>query len=129
MKLLEKRWLPIWILLVVVLFPGHILPQTAPPGTDIGFDISLDKLLHLAIFAGLAALPTLFARRKLPYLMAVLIMAGGFEALQLFIPGRWGSLGDVLANLIGLTVGAALGFFSRSRWHGDRAAPRSIRSR
>ncbi len=128
-KLLEKRWLPLWILVVVLVVPGHLLPQTAPPVTGIGFGIGLDKLIHLATFAGLATLPSLYARSVLPYLVAVLIMTGGFEVLQHFVPGRWGSVGDALANLAGFGLGAGLGFFSRSRWRGDRAAPRSIQSR
>ena len=43
--------------------------------------------------------------------MLVLIYGGGIEILQLYVPGRSCEWGDLLADTVGITLGASLGIF------------------
>lgn len=67
-----------------------------------------DKLLHATLFGcmGFMAVRGWLHRRQLTWvLLGVLWLAPQTEWLQAYVPGRGASLGDVLADVLGLAVG------------------------
>jgi len=82
---------------VVLFTPASGVP-TAPPGTD--------KVVHLLVFAGLAATGQAAGVRTAPLLTALAAYAGVSELVQA-LPGlgRSASLADVAADLAGVALG------------------------
>ena len=71
-----------------------------------------DLLLHFGIFLSLAFVCLFaFSRRTLLLLLPLLVFAGfGIEVIQeYFLPGRNGSWSDLIANTLGVIVGAIIG--------------------
>ena len=90
-------------------------PNTRPPGGGYA-PIQFDAVAHVAAYGFLAvtALLCLGARsRSLPYLGLLSLYGGMLEFFQAMIPGRSGSFDDLLANVIGVAVGAVLMVFVR----------------
>lgn len=85
-------------------------PVTPPQPTPLW-----DKQLHFASYAGLAlALAYATANESLQFRRRVLLVLGvaagyGFlvEGVQAFQPGRYASLGDALANVLGVLLASA----------------------
>jgi len=76
-----------------------------------------DKLVHATLFAcmGFLAVRGWTQRRQLlGVLLCVLWLAPQTEWLQTYIPGRGASLGDVLADVLGLAVGVVWALLLRS---------------
>jgi len=105
------RWIMIaWLAVVAAVVVASLLPAAAPPGAW-GFD----KIVHFAVFLILATVPAAVLPR-IPRWLA-LLWAGGFllavglgiEIAQTFVPGRVGSIGDLLADAIGVLAGVAAG--------------------
>ena len=70
-----------------------------------------DKVGHLAVYFLFALLGSRVARsqRHFLYLCAGIVIYGGLmEVVQSFLPGRVMSVYDVLANTLGVIVGAAI---------------------
>ncbi len=86
-----------------------LLPQTAPPGDGI------DLALHVMTYAGLMVLFFLAFRRPWPGAVGLLVYSSLLEVLQVFVPGRNGSLGDVAANAAGIGAVLLIGVFLRLR--------------
>lgn len=70
-------------------------------------------LSHFLAYAGLGLLPMLL-RPGWRWTLTLFLAASGFGALiewiQTFIPGRYGTVDDVLINVAGLAVGIVAGF-------------------
>ncbi len=113
MDLRKYRVLPavVWLLVILValLTPGEALPKTP----DVP---NADKLVHMAIFAVLTFLwsrvGTVNSKSELKnvnfftnYLVFGIIFAILVEYLQRFVPNRSFDLGDIVANIIGGTIG------------------------
>ncbi|WP_185961553.1 VanZ family protein [Telmatospirillum sp. J64-1] len=82
-------------------------PWAAPPGGG------MDKLIHLGVYAAAVVLPVAAApSRRSALLLAFcgFLLGLGLEWLQGFVPGRAASLGDAVANTIGVFIGSAIGF-------------------
>jgi VanZ family protein len=80
-----------------------LIPAAQPPA-DGGFD----HYVHAIVFAGLTivtffALPILWIDAAIAFGISVLI-----EAAQLFVPERSGSLSDIAANALGVSIAVAL---------------------
>jgi VanZ family protein len=106
-------WVAVWVVALAALIVGSLNPVTKPPG-----EYHIDKFAHLLVYGGLAGLPALFLRRWRPILLlAVALVAVGcaVEVLQHLVPGRKGSVGDALANTIGIALGLAAGRQVRQR--------------
>ncbi len=111
------RWSLIWaaIILVLCLIPGDALPQI--DFWQFSFE---DKIAHFAVFAILAVLMVAAEQRRLgrerigwasKLLIILVAIAFGWLTEQLqfqFIPGRYGSVGDVIADAIGAIIGIVL---------------------
>jgi VanZ family protein len=94
-------WLALWLLAVLLLFAGSLNRHARPP--DV---YHLDKLAHLLAYAVLAGVATRARPRLTVWAALLLVAAGGAaEVLQSFVPGRKGSLGDEVANVIGVALG------------------------
>ena len=92
----------IGVLLVALV---SLVPQESLPPVGLW-----DKLQHLLAYGALAltggvAFP---GNRRLVVLGAWLVLLGGaLELAQAQIPGRFGSIGDALANTLGVALGLA----------------------
>ena len=73
-------------------------------------DDQRDKLAHLIVYAALTVLAYLaYQRVAMLWLLAALLMYSvGLEVGQYFVPGRFLSLADVIANVLGLLLGSAI---------------------
>ncbi len=93
-----------------------VLPPDSIPATGLS-----DEFAHLAAYAVLA-LAGGIAFRGAPslFLLAVglLALGGGLELVQAFIPGRYASGYDILANAIGIALGTASA--AATNWLADR---------
>ncbi|MEO0330547.1 MAG: VanZ family protein [Bacteroidota bacterium] len=109
----------IFILILIVL-PGQHMPETS---TNL---LSVDKIVHVGIFAVLALLMAIgFAKQRTYYWLHnkaaiyALIIAIGYasilESTQIFSEGRAVDVYDAIANTIGCTVGYGI-FFVIYRW-------------
>lgn len=102
------RWmLTVWVMAVAAIFVLAMLPNAAPPGVW-----GVDKIAHFAVFLALAAIPAaiLSGGRTLLWTEVLLLAVGlGIEVAQSFIPGRVGSGGDLLADVLGVLAGVVAG--------------------
>ncbi len=82
------------------------------PGFGPSEEYNLDKIVHCGTYAFLTILCFLFTRNKKSLFILCLLLisiGGGVEYLQSFTPTRNASIGDFLANTIGVLIGAACG--------------------
>lgn len=112
------RFLPLVGIMALIFLLSHIPGKGLPEATIF----KLDKLWHALAYATLAAtalwalLPQVIKRPR-PTLWGILLFCLLYgisdEFHQSFIPGRYVSLGDIIANVIG----AALFLWLWWRWH------------
>jgi VanZ family protein len=103
------RALSLW--LPVVLWAGLIFALSAVPdlGTGLGgWDLVLRKTAHAAEFAVLGLLLARAVGRELPALLLGIVYAVTDEVHQSFVPGRLGSVWDVLLDSVGVAFGVFL---------------------
>lgn len=112
-------YLPFW-LWTIALFTGTSLPGSSITLPDFQFS---DKFAHFFAYAGVGFL----LRRLIPHLRAefwkksytnISITIGVFmgiidELHQIFIPGRDASLGDLLADIIGVVLGIFIYYLAK----------------
>lgn len=94
-----------------------LVPQDMVPSTDVS-----DKVNHLAAYGALAFAGAIGfrGRRTLVLLAAGLLALGGaLEIAQGFVPGRMPSAGDLLADGIGIALGALVAL-AVNAWRGPR---------
>lgn len=100
-------WRAIWGVLIAVVGYLALMPEP-PPSVDLGWD----KLNHSSAFAALAFAACFGfphpVRRQCAGLAGTLAYGGLIEIVQLYIPGRTGEWADLLADALGIGVGAAL---------------------
>ncbi len=98
------RWL-LAVLMIVVC--ALALPPTVPKELSFSWD-KLNHTLAFAALAGTARLGFPGSWRKLGWIAAALLAFGGLiEVLQHFVPGRSADWEDLLADAIGIVLGAA----------------------
>jgi VanZ family protein len=100
------RALSLW--LPVVIWAGLIFALSSVPdlGTGLGgWDLLLRKAAHAAEFAVLGFLLLRALGRDLPALAAGIAYAASDELHQTFVPGRQGTVVDVLVDAVGVAVG------------------------
>ncbi len=96
----------LWLALISIICIGSLSPSLAPPGK-----LHMDKVFHLGANFLLALYPLYLCRTKLAYYCATIfvIMFGVLiEIIQQNVPGREASLGDVLANSVGVLIALIL---------------------
>jgi VanZ family protein len=93
-----------------VLFFGDLALMTIlalQPMQAIGDITHVDKALHFSAYMVLAGLAFLFTQRFKPFLgwcIALAVYGGVIEYLQSFMPGRFMSFADFIANISGIAV-------------------------
>ncbi len=110
-----------WALLAAALLPIVGLTLRLPHGGPGGGASTLpswclacgsrgaaDFLLNIALFVPLGAALRAAGVRPLITGLIGLALSGGIETAQLWMPGRYTSLGDLLANGLGAAIGAVL---------------------
>ncbi len=124
-------WLALAITAVALLMPGPvvatILSLAEPaleavrhwqnswwpwPATNAGdSNLAVDKIIHLMLFAMCAILALKAWHTTLKtwsIILLLLVFAGFTEIVQYLVPGRSMSLGDMLADTLGILVGALI---------------------
>lgn len=92
-----------WLGVAAVSFLSVTTPQAYLPATDVW-----DKAQHFlayAILGGVGWLGYQGRRHMVMLLIGLILMGAGLEAAQAFVPGRFPSVGDVIANSLGALVG------------------------
>jgi hypothetical protein len=121
-KTIPWAFLCLWLggVLVYLILSLAPTPFRFPHRVVIG-PLTLDKVVHFAVFAlfALAALRFFRTKRGIAAAMAVLIITSvGSEFIQLLNPTRAFSHGDLIANLLGCLVGLLAGVFLLTHWTG-----------
>jgi VanZ family protein len=104
MRGFDWRWQRIGFYLACLLVGGlSLAPSAALPEISIG-----DKVEHALAYAALGLLGVATAQRAPSFTILGLVLFGiAIELLQTFSPGRSPEIGDVLADSIGVCLGAA----------------------
>lgn len=125
-------WLRVWrwqVLLafgVVLLVHLSLFSDFMPPYKRLWGRVTLDNVLHFAAFAALGLVTPMAVcnrRRALLALLALLLLGGTLELLQLAIPNRRCQLYDALGNTLGLLLGGSAGFALRARLRRNPPGP------
>ncbi len=98
----------LWLLMALVIAVATLTPQERALSLTEN-----DKVDHILAFAALATVAVLFLRLHKPVLAAAfavhVLFGAGIELGQMWVPGRDGSLADLLAGATGVVIGALLG--------------------
>jgi VanZ family protein len=100
-------WLALWVAMSAALSVLYLLPDTGPSG-----NAQIDKVAHLAAFSAIGGATWPATQRWKAFSLLLLIgclLGIGLECLQAVVPGRYFSEFDILANMVGIAVGAAAG--------------------
>jgi VanZ family protein len=105
-----RTWRMLWVLVLVAVSGLALTPKPLE-----GLESGLDKVGHVLAFTALAfcgylAFAAIRAWRT-ALLLGLLAYGGLIEVLQLFVPGRSAEWGDLVADAIGIALGAALAAF------------------
>ncbi len=103
----RRIWFALWVTVSALVSVLYLLPEAGPPG-----EAQIDKLAHLAAFSavGVATWPATQQPRPFFYLFLIGCALGiGLECLQALVPQRHFSVLDILANMVGIAIGAAAG--------------------
>jgi VanZ family protein len=109
----------LWLVAIIGVVLGSFIPALAPPAT-----YHIDLYIHFSAYGLLAGLP-MFITHSLKWrsfsIVLMIAFGIGVEWVQSFVPGRSGSIDDVVVNLIGIALGTVIaGALShRIAWHFD----------
>ena len=103
--------LPLWLILILCVVVGSLLPAASPAIVALGRLHINDKLLHFCAYLVLSALPLYgFRNRRTGLAASISMFFLGIllEGGQHFSAGRSVELGDVIANGFGVACGLSL---------------------
>jgi len=112
---IAKAYRPAWmwalVILILTLTPGKFMPQV-----DYWSIMSLDKYVHMGIFfvqvllilRGAKALKILTVRNYFIYALIGTVYGALIECIQQFIPLRSFDVNDMVANMAGALIAAAV---------------------
>ena len=104
--------LALWVVLILCVIVGELLPAASPVMVDIGRLHVSDKVLHFCAYLALSSLPVIGfrdRRRGIVAAFSMFLLGILLEGGQHFSPGRAVEFGDVIANGAGVSCGALLG--------------------
>jgi VanZ family protein len=93
---------------VFIVYAGIVAVTSLSPGGNQGVE-HLDKVVHLLVYYIFAVLGYRMLANKRYYLylcLGIVVYSGMIELGQSYIPGRDMSIYDLLANILGVTLGA-----------------------
>jgi VanZ family protein len=106
-KTAQQAWHVLLIVLIAAVTYLALTPRP-PEGIDLGWD----KLNHLAAFTSLAFTASMAhpdsPRVRLGWLLALLAFGGLIEIGQHFVPDRSGEWPDLIADAVGVALGATV---------------------
>lgn len=111
------RWLVVVSLIAIAVLTLYPDPNTTTSGWNCifcGTRATADVILNLILFAPLGAGLGLARVRTKHLLVIAAMVSGTVEVLQLIIPGRDASIGDLVSNAAGCWIGYALAFSAPS---------------
>ena len=94
--------------IVFIVYAGIVAVTSLSPGGNQGVE-HLDKVVHLLVYYIFAVLGYRMLANKRYYLylcLGIVVYSGMIELGQSYIPGRDMSMYDLLANILGVTLGA-----------------------
>jgi VanZ family protein len=109
-----------WVLSLVLVVTASLEPE---PDMPMPFS-SADKVYHWAAYAWLALLPFFAFKGTGAWsaALSMILLGAGLEAAQSFVPGRYPSIMDVVANTVGVITGILVALIVRpllpGRWNG-----------
>ena len=108
----------LWIVMLVMVVSGELLPGTSPPMRWVSSTGISDKVLHYGAYMILAGLPILgFAQLGgILWALAMVPLGVVLEFVQKVVPGRSFDLGDITANTLGVLTGVVAGWAGRKIW-------------
>jgi len=104
----RKLLLALWVLLMVAVVVGSLLPESVSPMAALDRLGASDFVLHSVAYMALAFLPALLIRprRRGQYAAAAMFVLGlALEIAQGAAPGREFELVDLAANALGVAAG------------------------
>ena len=117
LMLMSSRLLYVlWLLSLLLVVMGSLLPATSPVMRAVGRLPVSSKLLHFCAYAWLALLALLaIKRRSLAVLaaFATILLGVALEFGQQLVPGREFEIRDMFINGAGVLTGFAIGILSR----------------
>ncbi len=117
-KLLYRRWFCNVILLIWIISIAFVSYLSLIPHVEFPLDFwSADLVYHALAYAWLSVLPFfVFMQLRAAQTGAVImiLLGTGLEFLQMFIPGRFFSVADMIANGFGAGAGLFFGRYLKS---------------
>src|ERR1035438_1020528 len=118
-RLLYIIWLGIWLLSILLVITGSLLPASSPVIRAVGKLPVNQKVLHFCGYTWLALLAFLtIKRRSLAVILALsmILLGVALEFGQKLVPGRAFEVRDMFINGFGVLSGIAIGML-RSEEH------------
>jgi VanZ family protein len=106
----------LWLLSILSVITGSLLPASSPAIRVIGMLPVSSKVLHFCAYTWLALLALLAIRRRSLAVLAALAMillGVALEFGQKLVPGREFEIRDMFINGAGVVTGCAIGILSR----------------
>ena len=106
----------LWILSIVLVITGSLLPATSPVIRAVGRLPVSQKVLHFCAYTWLALLALLAIRRRslaLLVALSIILLGVALEFGQKLAPGRGFEVRDMFINGAGVLTGMVIGIFSR----------------
>ena len=101
-----RRWLPLLAWMALIFYFSH-QPKGALPSYGV-WDLLVKKGAHMVAYALLALLARRAGLELGPAAVLAAVYAVSDEFHQTFIPGRNGTVADVLIDLVGVALGVLL---------------------
>lgn len=117
MRMLAMAGLAAYLVVALAVLLSPVSPEALVAAVwqiardDLGWPLgqgSIEFAANVALFVPFGVLMTLAARRPWAGVVAALVLSAAVEFAQIAIPGRLASPRDVLANVLGAAVGAAI---------------------
>lgn len=119
MRTIRPLHFVLWIASLTTVAFLSLSPGTGAPPLFPG----ADKAAHILAYCWLAALALrVFLLRGPAFTAAwgMILYGAALEVAQRFVPGRHPSLGDILANMLGVAVGVFIGHQMKVREHAKK---------
>ena len=102
----KNNWITWTCVLIIAIYIFYISSLTFPPSTQT-FSLKA-PIYHIGVFFIFSLIIALVKKTKMRYFIIALLISIGYsvsdELHQTFVPGRYGSLGDVFLDIVGVSL-------------------------